>query len=290
MRVTVDAAATPDFVVIGHVVRDLAPEGWRPGGTVTFAAVQAHRLGRRVGIVTRAGGDVDVAGELPFASVAQAPSAETTTFENVYGQGRRTQCVRARGSAMTEADVPAAWRSAPAVLLGPVLDEVPAGMAEMFADGSLVGVSAQGWLRTVDPDGRVRPSPWSGEPFWRGCDVVFVSDEDLGDGQDGLLGTWTRESPVVAVTESWKGARVCSGGTWRRMEAFPEDEVDPTGAGDTFAAAFLIRLQETGEVDEAARFAAAAASISVGGIGASAVPWRDEIEARLRAYPEIVLR
>ncbi len=92
------------------------------------------------------------------------------------------------------------------------------------------------------------------------------------------------------MTESWKGARVYADGAWRRMDAFPETEVDPTGAGDTFATGFLIRLHETGDAGEAARFGAAAASLSVGGIGAAAIPSRGEVEARLRQYPEIALR
>jgi sugar/nucleoside kinase (ribokinase family) len=92
------------------------------------------------------------------------------------------------------------------------------------------------------------------------------------------------------MTESHRGAQVRSDGRWRRMDAFPEDEVDPTGAGDTFATAFLIRLHETGDVDEAARFGAAAASLSVGGIGVEAVPRRTEIEARMRQYPDVRLR
>ena len=91
------------------------------------------------------------------------------------------------------------------------------------------------------------------------------------------------------MTESWKGARIFSEGRWRHMDAFPETEVDPTGAGDTFATGFLIRLHESGSVDEAARFGAAAASLSVGGAGAAAIPWRRDVEARLREYPEIGL-
>lgn len=278
----------PDFVVVGHAVRDLVPEGWELGGTITFAATQAHRLGMQVGIITAAGDDCEVAAHLPFAEVVQAPSSATTCFENVYQEGYRHQHVRARAATIARDDVPSAWRAAPIVLLGPVFGEVPAGFGTLFDETSLVGVSAQGWLRSLDDEGRVRHTPWEGPPFWTGCDVLFVSDEDLADGRDELA-TWTAAVPVVAMTESWKGVRVFSDGRWRRMVAFPEIEVDPTGAGDTFAAGFLIRLRETGNVDEAARFGAAAASLSVGGRGAAAIPSRSEVEARLREHPEIRL-
>jgi hypothetical protein len=79
----------PQFVTVGHAVRDLVPGGWRLGGTITFAAVQAHKLDRSVGIVTRAGADLDLPALFPFAEIAGAVSRETTTFENVYEQGAR---------------------------------------------------------------------------------------------------------------------------------------------------------------------------------------------------------
>lgn len=281
--------AIPDFVVIGHAVRDLVPGGWRPGGTATFAAVQAHRLGRSVGIVTRTAGDIRAAELFPFAQVIDLPSPVTTCFENVYRAGQRDQHIRAVADPILREDVPAAWRDAPIALLGPVYRELEPAFATAFSVGTLVGVSAQGWLRSLDEEQRVLHTRWQGPPFWTGCRVLFVSDEDLADGRE-QLDVWTAEVPVVVMTESWRGARVHSGGRWRRMDAFPEDEVDPTGAGDTFATAFLIRLFETGDVHEAARFGAAAASLSVGGVAAEAIPTREEIERRLAQYPEVTLR
>ena len=95
---------------------------------------------------------------------------------------------------------------------------------------------------------------------------------------------------MIAMTESDRGAQIYAEQAWRRIAAFPEDEVDPTGAGDTFATAFLIRLHETGDIAEAARFAAAAASLSIGGIGVEATPARAQIEERMRRNPEVALR
>jgi len=69
----------PDFVVVGHVTRDIVADGWRRGGTPTFAAVQAHRLGLSVGVVTRTAGDMDLQALLPFARIADTGSPVTTT-------------------------------------------------------------------------------------------------------------------------------------------------------------------------------------------------------------------
>jgi hypothetical protein len=279
----------PDFVVAGHFVRDVVPGGWELGGTVTFAAVQAHRLGKRVGVVTRTAGDLGLDTRMAFAEVIDPGSAATTSFENTYHEGQRKQRVVTRGEPLRADDVPMAWRDAPIVLVGPVLGEAPADFAGAFSEGSLVGVSAQGWLRELDADGNVRKADWSGAPFWQGADVVFVSDEDL-DGDTAMLDRWCAEARIVVMTRSRQGARVWAEGGWREIDAFPEDEVDPTGAGDTFATAFLIRLHETGDLAEATRFGGAAASVSVGGVGAAAMPERAEIEQRMQEHPAIALR
>jgi hypothetical protein len=279
----------PQFVTVGHVVRDLVPGGWRLGGTTTFAAVQAHKLEQSVGIVTHAGSDLDLPTLFPFAEIARGVSHETTTFENVYEHGVRRQQVRARADAITIDQVPRDWLTAPIALIGPVFAEVDPSLAAMFDRSTLTGVSAQGWLRALDRDGSVVRAAWDGAPFWRGASAVFVSDEDLASGR-AEVAAWCGEVAIVAMTESRKGLQLWSQGRWRRMDAFPSDEVDPTGAGDTFATAFLIRLHETQDVDEAARFGAAAASLAVRGVGAEAQPSREEIEERMRAYPEVKLR
>ena len=278
----------PDFVVVGHVVRDLVPEGWRLGGTATFAAAQAERLGLSVGVVTRAGPDVDLGAAFPNAALAGAPADETTSFRNTYERGRRTQSVLGRADRVSEADVPSEWYSAPICLLGPVCGEVPATLSQVFMS-PLIGVSAQGWLRRVDENHHVRGEAWDGEPFWRGCQVLFVSDEDVGT-ERGQVERWISEVLIVAVTSNRRGARVHADGQWRSIAAFPAEEIDPTGAGDVFAAAFLVRLSEAAEVGEATRFASAAAACAIEAPGIGAIATRDQIEQRMRAHPDVVLQ
>ena len=279
---------TPDFVVIGHAVRDVVPHGWRLGGTATFASEQVRRLGLRVGIVTRIGPELSLQEVLADVAVAGRPSKSTTCFENVYENGRRHQRVLAQAEPLAAEDIPSAWRAAPMVLLGPVIGEVPPGLGEAFPR-SLVGVSAQGWLRRIDRQRRVWRRAWSGPPFWSGCQVLFVSYEDLGRRRD-QVSRWAEEVPVVALTADRRGAHLHVEDRWRSIKAFPVREVDPTGAGDVFAAAFLVRYHETEDVAESARFASAAAACSVEAPGIEAIAGRREIEARMEAHPEIVLR
>ena len=58
-------------------------------------------------------------------------------------------------------------------------------------------------------------------------------------------------------------------------------EVDPTGAGDIFAACFFYRLLETRDPWEAARFANQLAAISITRQGLDSAPTVEEIKLAL---------
>lgn len=276
-----------DFLAIGHVAKDVTPGGWRIGGAVAHAAVQAQRLGLRTAVVTRAGSDIDVAKELPGVEVRQVDSEETTTFENHYESGRRTQHVWAQAGPLGAEHVPGEWRQARIVLLGPVLGEVPIGIGRLFSRSLLV-FSPQGWLREVRTNGLVRRRPWRRSVSLKGCRVLVASEEDI-EGDERALRSWTRDVPIVVITDGARGARVHVEGGWRRIGAFVRREIDPTGAGDVFAAAFVVRLEETGDVAEAARFASAAGSLCVAGEGIGAIGSREQIEKVLARHPEVAL-
>ena len=282
--------ATPDFVVIGHVARDIVPGGWRLGGTAAFAAVQARRLRYAPGVVTRTSPAVDLPTALPHTQFAGRASITTTCFENVYADGERTQRVPEQAEWLSMEDVPAAWRAVPIVLVGGLCGEVPPNTAFEMRKSETIGVSAQGWLREVDPETKaVRKRTWHREPFWRGAGAVFASEEDL-EPEPAQAEVWAAETPIVAITRAGYGARVAIEARWQAIDAYPADQLDPTGAGDVFATAFLIRYHETRDPAEATRFAAAAASCSVEGTGIERIASRAEIEERMREHPEIALR
>jgi sugar/nucleoside kinase (ribokinase family) len=279
---------SPDFLVIGHVAKDIVPGGWRLGGTAAYASIQAERLGLRTAVLTSAPGSIDLATLLRGVEVRRVPSRHPTTFRNCYQDGHRTQFLLARARPLALGDVPKDWLSASIVLLGPLCGEVPPETTSLFAR-ALVGIAAQGWLRGVDSEERVIPSQWPDSNAWASVHALFVSEDDLAT-DNSPLDRWTAAFPVVAYTQASRGARLHAGGLWRHIDAFPEREVDPTGAGDVFAASFLTRLRETGDLSLAARFAAAAASISVSREGTLAIPDRRQIEQRMAEHPEIVLR
>ena len=257
-------ALVPDFVVCGNVVRDIVADGWLPGGTAVYAATVARGLGRRIGVVTAAPRDVVDAGLPPDVAVARAEVSEATSYENVYTPAGRVQYLRAPGAPIPAETLPAAWCAAPVALLGPVYHEVDAALAGRFT--GKVGVCGQGFLRQAGADGRVTPLPpaaWDAAPLLRHTRVLFLSEEDLPGGCHAIPAAWLAAVPVTVLTAGARGAGVYHDGRWWDVPAYPADEVDPTGAGDSFAAAFMVALDEGADPLGAARFAAAVASLTV---------------------------
>ena len=269
---------SPDLLVIGHVAKDLFPGGFKLGGTVTYAARTAYGMGIKPALVTSVGPDLDLGAAMPGISFHNAPSSETTTFRNTYHNGIRSQVLTGVGAPITSSDIPLEWNSAPLVLLGPLVGEVSYELARAFPCAFTLA-SIQGWLRCWNDTGQVTASNWGGEEVLPYVDAAIVSTHDVEDRQ--LIDRWSEMAPVLIVTDGDRGAKVHCGGRWHHVPPFPANQIDPTGAGDVFATAYLIRYQETGDTLESARFASCTASFSVQAESLDSIPTRAQVEARL---------
>ena len=284
-----------DFLVIGHITHDRAPEGFRLGGTVTFSAVAAKRLGYQPIILTA--GSLDGVAHTAIAEgppgayrlsgdnlngirVHLVPSPVTTTFSNIYRDGHRTQIIEAVANPILPELAPPGLSHAPIVLLGPVAQEMPTDWVQRFPE-SLLGITPQGWMRRWDAEGHVYPTLWenAAEVLPR-ADAVILSREDVG-GDEAYIAGLARQARLLVVTDGYHGATVYQGGEAAYVPVRPAHEVDPTGAGDVFATAFLIRLHETGDPLAATHFAHIVASMSVEAAGLASIPERSRVEARL---------
>lgn len=265
-----------DLLAIGHVTRDRLEAGFTTGGTVTYGALAARALGSVPAIVTSAG--PDLLSPLPDVDTHVVAALTSTAFRNDYGSGERTQHIEGVAKPLSPSDVPTEWQGARSVLLGPLVGEIDAALAHFFPN-SLVVASVQGWLRHWDSTGLVIPRGWSGLDVLPYIDAAVVSIDDIvGDEQ---ISQWSEIVPVLVVTQGSKGARLHAKGRWHTIPAFAAQEVDPTGAGDVFAAAFALMLLETGDTVRAATFASCVASFAVEAQGTSNLPTRAQVDERL---------
>lgn len=268
-----------DYLVIGHLTKDLTPQGPQLGGTAAYAALTAKALGLRVGIVTAVGPDVSLAA-LDGIQIASMPTDQSTTFENIYTPEGRIQYLYFVGPELGYHIIPELWRSTPIVHLGPIANEVEPALVRAFPD-SLVGLTPQGWLRTTDSQKRVHLGEWPEATFMlTHASATVLSIEDLANDET-RVDEMVPSSRILVITEGAAGARVFWNGDMRRFRPPEVKEVDPVGAGDVFAAAFFFRLQYTRDPWESARFATQLAAGSVTRPGISGVPTADEVRASL---------
>ena len=285
---------SPTFLTLGHVTRDLLPENtFTLGGTVTFAALTAYHLGLVPALVTRADKMMleRLPALLPGVSMAAQAVQATTTFENHYHEGFRVQYLRARATDLEFTDIPPEWLSAPITLLGPLAQELPLDLILKIPrqPGSLLAATPQGWLRRWDADGRVWPTPWEfAEQLLPHLDALILSHDDLlpfANGEraaaDAILTSWSMHVPLLVATDGRSGATLFEHGATTRFPAYPAHEVDPTGAGDVFAAAFLVYLSQYHDAPAAVNFANCVASLSIEHPGVSGIPTLQQIQARL---------
>lgn len=273
----------PEFIAIGHVTLDRFGDEVRPGGSALYAAITADRLGLRAGILTSHADDFPLDLVPPRIEVVSVPAPATTVFEHERVGDDRAQRVTSVAGALSEADVPDDWRDADLVLLAPVVNEVDPRLAGVFGDAA-VAAGAQGWLRGVGSDGVVGSVRWdAAKQTLRTLQALFLSTADVL-GQESAMTEWVQRVPVAVVTAGRRGALLYVNGDRYEVRPRRAIEADPTGAGDVFAATFLARYRRNADPWEAAEAATCAASLSVQGLGWSAIPDAAELEAALRAY------
>jgi hypothetical protein len=272
-----DGSNSIDYLIIGHVAKDLMHEGPVIGGTVAYAGRTAHALGLCVGIVTSTGPDLDIS-SLSDLKIECLPAESSTTFENRYTPKGRQQRLHALAHNIQFNNIPHQWHSSHIIHLGPIADEIDLNMIDRFPN-KFVCITPQGWLRRWDEDGIISLAKWHQiKDLLPAASATVLSLEDLIDNHQAV-----REMAplcnILAVTDGANGAQVFWKTKERHIPAPRVVEVDTTGAGDIFAAAFFTRLYQTKDPWESAHFANFLAANSVTRKGLASTPTTDEVMA-----------
>ena len=284
-----------DFLAIGTVTRDIATADpsateYVLGGTVSFAAVTAGRLGRRPAVLTRAGDDVDLSVLSGLGDLHVLPCENTTTFANLYSPDGRVQYCYTPSPPIAAVDIPPQFRAPHIALLGPLVNEVQSEVASIFGSDTIVAAVPQGWMRRWDDEGRVYPTAWAEmDEILPHLDALILSIEDI-DSDLSQVETFLEYVALVVLTEYRDGSTVYRRNPDSEVEVVPvpprpANEVDPTGAGDIFATAFLLRLDESGDPLDAARYANITASFGVEAQGVEGIPSHEMVLDYMARHP-----
>ncbi len=287
---------------MGNVAKDIVtddPRGWRLGGGVSFAALTSARLGLRsaaiigVDAVTREARELDLLRDagvaIQLVDVGQSPS-----FDNAEGPAGRRQVCLAPGQPLPVVPFPDSWAAAPVWLVVPVADETRPAWAAAVPASARLALAWQGLIRILvadTPTGRRAPID---TPLVRRADLVSVSRHDLVPGATlDQLTALLRPGAELLVTEGVSGGllvRTTESGPPQTMRyrSLPARQVDPTGAGDVFMAAYVagsvVNPAGPGDdwpLDVVVRWAVAGSALAVEGLGLEGIPTRPELLARL---------
>ena len=282
-----DKAVCLDFVAVGHVTFDVKRRAGceidrpEPGGAAAYAAGTAIAMGLTAGIVTSSSPGYPFDTLLPLTKVVNVSAAATTTFEYSLHDGVRTQWLRSGAANLTRTDLPDSWSGAPSSCLDRLQMKCPATRPTGFPttrlsapcrkEAEIAGRVGQG-SRLARRASRAGQAHRRGRDFKSGC---ACRSRRSVDGDVPHRCDHPRSPRRTRLRER----------TGPRHSPGHGNEVDATGAGDVWAAAFAIRLAETRDVTFAANFASAAAAISIEHRGMLGIPTRDEVTARMDAGP-----
>ncbi|MGC8638682.1 MAG: ribokinase [Isosphaeraceae bacterium] len=114
--------------------------------------------------------------------------------------------------------------------------------------------------------------------------LTGIKVEDDSSAGRAALALLARGVQTVIITLGSRGAFVANAQSRSLIEGFPMQAVDTTAAGDVFNGALAVALAEEQPLEQAVRFANAAAAISVTRMGAQpSAPKRKEIDKLLEA-------
>lgn len=242
-----------------------------PGGGVYFTAKTLENLNAGTTIVSPYGADFPQK-YLPKTAfiAAKPPFGKTLLFKNIYKNGARVQTVE-----NYEEYLHYKWlenfkyitNNYDLVIIAPVINNI--GMGELikireFLPSSFFCLLPQGLYRQIGKTGKITQID---REFTNGTirnfDFISFSEQDFSHA-DEKARQWSKEGPMVAVTRNGKGASIYSRANRVDSPAFKVSKiVDPTGAGDVFAAGFTYAYLKNRQIEKALDFGQAAAALSL---------------------------
>jgi hypothetical protein len=234
---------TTPILVIGHVTRDIIGGEERLGGAAAYVARALSARGMDVALVTRSPDDplLKPLATDPRIRLHLLPSESFTTFRHYHTQGERRLVLETCAADITVADIPSPWRDQPFVFLVPVMGECGTGLLTAFPESELI-VGAQGWLRTVEAAGRVRPCAPPETLLATRLLAVTLSEDDHTEAE-ALACRMARQCRVVALTRGDKAVTIFEKSGENGIPIEPVKQVhDTIGAGDIFTALLGMRI------------------------------------------------
>lgn len=274
---------TIDLVVAGKLAIDeLSFEGipYPPvlGGSAAHVALSAATVGAKVAIVSSVGEDfpahfldvldtkgIDLTGVVKRKGKSShfwanfAPGGTMSNYRLHFGVGNR----------LSLRQLSRLSKAAKAVHLGILPPHMQRKILNrVHTEGKLLSMTTIFHQAQTLRDKILPQLPLLDMLFLNAKEAVFLTRKsDVADAIQAL-GSFV---PLVIVTHGRKGVMVNQKGRIHLIPSYPTQEVDATGAGDSFAGAFLANYLNTGSITLAARWGNAAGALNVRQVGSNAL-------------------
>jgi sugar/nucleoside kinase (ribokinase family) len=250
---------TFDIVTVGHFsidhIRPPRANAFKKalGGSPTYVSLSARKLGTDVGVISKVGDDFPEAyvrllkrNEIVLFGLKRIEGSVTTSFRLEYANEHRRLLLRSRAPPILPEDVPQGFK-ADTIHVASIADEISSEVVNaLHKKANVLSLDPQGFLRKFDAKGKVSLKHWRANEVLEQVDVykssvneirAVAEEKNMKKAMNKVRDFGVK---VVIVTLGKKGAALSFENTFNRIPAFPPRKlVDPTGAGDVFAGAFL---------------------------------------------------
>lgn len=265
-------------------------------GCSTNACIVCSKLGEQAVLVGCVGEDFKKKTEDILSGFGVTPllypSQYTGGFSLLYDdRGNRELTVIGRADPIPE--IPGEILSADVILLGPILQEIDLSLVEKLSEANLLFCDPQGFLRDIIDNKITHIFPPQFKDVLPLFDILKPNEPEAyvmtgfyasEHPQEVMETLYSYGSSICIVTLADKGSLIYDGSELIKIPAFATDAKDPTGAGDTYAAGFIVEYLKTQNLYQSGLFASCTASLWCEKIG----PYVDITEKKVRKRVEIL--
>lgn len=286
-------------VIVGPLALDdvHAPSGSRDGllgGSGAYASIAAAKYGP-VSLISISGSDLDDTALLPVTNAGvdleglRRVDGRTLRWTGTYSAGLAVSDVRNADLGVVsgwDPVIPAAARDARHVLLANTDPAIQARALDQLQPDVVMLDTMDQWIRERRP---------AFEGLIVRTAVVSLNESELAQltGERDVIAAGRRlvaRGPrAIIAKRGARGAMLVTSERVHVLPAYPVDAIDPTGAGDALAGAFIGRLARTGREDDgglhdafAAGMAAASFAVESFGVDALAAATPADLAARAK--------
>ena len=294
-----------DLVTVGHFTIDqiFSPKITTPkptlGGSPTYVSLAARKLGAKVSMISKVGGDFPSryvewlkANGVDLSGLKRVRDASTTRFLLKYEKQRRQLQLKNQAPPIYPEDVPSSLQ-AKAIHVAPIANELSQSVIDKLRGlTDILSLDPQGFVRKFDEQGNVWLGKWEDSGILQKIDIYKSSLDEmkavtgLADFRRAVQKIHEHGAKIIVVTKGMKGSTLFFDEELHEIPACkPKVVQDVTGAGDAFIGAFLAEYVQGKDPVWCACVGSASASFILEGLGPAVFGEKEETYKRaIRIY------